>query len=145
MAKQALTGDEGRRMRVEHMVKRGLLWLGLSAACLGLAQAQPSEPPNKPSQKTQSASQKAQNASKNRPANKAAAGGPSTKKGATAKVIAPQRTAARQDVTPARPSFGQRAGLHGTPDPLDLKSSVALVIDQDTQQVLCCPSRRSPS
>jgi D-alanyl-D-alanine endopeptidase (penicillin-binding protein 7) len=36
----------------------------------------------------------------------------------------------------ARASFGQRAGLHGTADPLDLKSSVALVIDQDTQQVL---------
>jgi len=123
-------------MRVEHMVKRGLLWLGLSAACLGLAQAQPSEPPSKPSQKAQSASQKAQNPSKNRPAKKAAAGGPSTKQGASAKAMASQRTAARQDVTPARPSFGQRAGLHGTPDPLDLKSSVALVIDQDTQQVL---------
>lgn len=37
---------------------------------------------------------------------------------------------------PARTSFGQRAGLHDTVDPLDLKSSVALVIDQDTQQVL---------
>lgn len=37
---------------------------------------------------------------------------------------------------PARPSFGQLAGLHGTDDPLDLKSSVALVIDQDTDQVL---------
>jgi D-alanyl-D-alanine endopeptidase (penicillin-binding protein 7) len=36
----------------------------------------------------------------------------------------------------ARASFGQRAGLHSTADPLDLKSSVALVIDQDTQQVL---------
>jgi serine-type D-Ala-D-Ala endopeptidase (penicillin-binding protein 7) len=37
---------------------------------------------------------------------------------------------------PARPSLGQRYGLHATDDPLDLKSSVALVIDQDTQQVL---------
>ena len=36
----------------------------------------------------------------------------------------------------ARPSYGQRAGLHGVPDQLDLKSSVALVIDQDTQEVL---------
>jgi D-alanyl-D-alanine endopeptidase (penicillin-binding protein 7) len=36
----------------------------------------------------------------------------------------------------ARPSFGQIAGLHGAQDPLDLKSSVALVIDQDTQEVL---------
>jgi len=37
---------------------------------------------------------------------------------------------------PAKPSFGQLAGLHGTPDELDLKSSVALVMDQDTREVL---------
>ena len=36
----------------------------------------------------------------------------------------------------ARPSYGQLAGLHATQDDLDLKSSVALVIDQDTQEVL---------
>lgn len=35
-----------------------------------------------------------------------------------------------------RPSYGKLAGLHGTQDDLDLKSSVALVIDQDTQEVL---------
>jgi D-alanyl-D-alanine endopeptidase (penicillin-binding protein 7) len=34
------------------------------------------------------------------------------------------------------PSYGQRAGLHGDRDSLDLKSSVALVIDQDTNEVL---------
>ena len=39
-------------------------------------------------------------------------------------------------VVPAKPSFGQIAGLHGAPDSLDLKSSVALVIDQDTREVL---------
>jgi D-alanyl-D-alanine endopeptidase (penicillin-binding protein 7) len=39
-------------------------------------------------------------------------------------------------VTPGRPSFGQLAGLHGTDDPLNLKSSVALVIDQQTDEVL---------
>jgi len=33
-------------------------------------------------------------------------------------------------------SFGQLYGLHHTQDPLDLKSSVALVIDQDTNEVL---------
>lgn len=38
--------------------------------------------------------------------------------------------------TPARLSYGQLAGLHGAIDPLDLKSSVALVIDQDTREVL---------
>ncbi len=37
---------------------------------------------------------------------------------------------------PAKPSFGQIAGLHEINDPLDLKSSVALVIDQETKEVL---------
>ena len=37
---------------------------------------------------------------------------------------------------PTRPSFGQLAGLHATSDDLDLKSSVAYVIDQDTNEVL---------
>ena len=39
-------------------------------------------------------------------------------------------------VAPPRPSFGQIAGLHSSQDSLDLKSSVALVIDQDTREVL---------
>ncbi|HSV50566.1 MAG TPA: serine hydrolase [Burkholderiaceae bacterium] len=39
-------------------------------------------------------------------------------------------------VIPAKPSFGQLAGLHSAFNPLDLKSSVALVIDQDTREVL---------
>ena len=37
---------------------------------------------------------------------------------------------------PARPSMGHRSGLHATADELDLKSSVALVLDQDTDEVL---------
>jgi serine-type D-Ala-D-Ala endopeptidase (penicillin-binding protein 7) len=37
---------------------------------------------------------------------------------------------------PSKPSFGQIAGLHGAHDALDLKSSVALVVDQDTHEVL---------
>jgi D-alanyl-D-alanine endopeptidase (penicillin-binding protein 7) len=37
---------------------------------------------------------------------------------------------------PPRLSFGQLAGLHTTQDDLDLKSSVAFVMDQDTQEVL---------
>jgi len=39
-------------------------------------------------------------------------------------------------VEPARPSFGQIAGLHEGGDALALKSSVALVLDQDTNEVL---------
>ena len=42
---------------------------------------------------------------------------------------------ARQ-VPPPRLSQGQRLGLRTTPDPLALRSSVALVIDQDTGEVL---------
>lgn len=36
----------------------------------------------------------------------------------------------------AKASFGELAGLHLQNDPLDLKSSVALVVDQDTNEVL---------
>ena len=39
-------------------------------------------------------------------------------------------------LAPSKPSFGQMAGLHSTQDELDLRSSVALVIDQDTREVL---------
>jgi serine-type D-Ala-D-Ala endopeptidase (penicillin-binding protein 7) len=47
-----------------------------------------------------------------------------TKRRASAKVVA------------ARPTAGELAGLRGTDDPLDLKSSVAFVMDQDTHEVL---------
>ncbi|MEN9419071.1 MAG: hypothetical protein RI988_2691, partial [Pseudomonadota bacterium] len=52
----------------------------------------------------------------------------------TRKVRVTKRTVVR--AAPARPSMGQLYGLHATDDPLDLKSSVALVIDQDTNEVL---------
>ena len=39
-------------------------------------------------------------------------------------------------IVAARPSFGQIAGLHGAQDALELKSSVALVMDQDTREIL---------
>ena len=42
------------------------------------------------------------------------------------------RAVARRPVVPAAPSVGQLAGLHAGDDPLDLKSAVALVIDQET-------------
>lgn len=35
-----------------------------------------------------------------------------------------------------KPSFGELAGLHGAQDNLNLKSSVALVVDQETNEVL---------
>lgn len=46
------------------------------------------------------------------------------------------RTVSRAVAEPPRASHGQLAGLHATDDPLDLKSSVALVLDQDTNEVL---------
>jgi serine-type D-Ala-D-Ala endopeptidase (penicillin-binding protein 7) len=56
----------------------------------------------------------------------------SARKVATAKKPRGRAAAAQ----PIRPSEGQIAGLHRTDDPLDLKSSVALVVDQDTNEVL---------
>ncbi len=49
---------------------------------------------------------------------------------------ASKRRSIIQAFVPETPSFGQIAGLHGAQDSLDLKSSVALVIDQETQEVL---------
>ncbi|MFM9880480.1 MAG: D-alanyl-D-alanine endopeptidase [Burkholderiaceae bacterium] len=49
-------------------------------------------------------------------------------------VVSKQRKAVA--VVPPRPSFGQIAGLHSTQDVLELKSSVALVIDQNTNEIL---------
>jgi D-alanyl-D-alanine endopeptidase (penicillin-binding protein 7) len=50
-----------------------------------------------------------------------------------AKKRAQQRAVAR---APARLSVGQRMGLHSVDDPLSLSASVALVIDQSTNEVL---------
>ena len=55
-----------------------------------------------------------------------------TKKNAATK----RKAVHRAEVIPLQPSFGQMAGLHGRHDVLALKSSVALVIDQDTSEVL---------
>ena len=55
------------------------------------------------------------------------------------KQVAKQATksaAKRVVVVPSTPSFGEVAGLHAARDDLALKSSVALVIDQDTKEVL---------
>jgi len=63
------------------------------------------------------------------------------KKAATAQKVtkaAPKQRRAKRVVraAPERPSYGQLAGLRNTDDELDLKSSVALVMDQDTNEVL---------
>lgn len=58
------------------------------------------------------------------------------KRPAAGKVQASRRSARPLAAAPAKPSFGQLAGLHSRQDALSLKSSVALVIDQDTREVL---------
>ena len=50
--------------------------------------------------------------------------------------VAKHPSVVRAAIIPAKPSFGQLAGLHLTQDELALKSSVALVMDQDTREVL---------
>jgi D-alanyl-D-alanine endopeptidase (penicillin-binding protein 7) len=55
---------------------------------------------------------------------------------ATAKKTSKSKSRKKTRVVPAKPTYGQRMGLHATPDPLALKSGVALVVDQDTDEVL---------
>ncbi len=50
--------------------------------------------------------------------------------------VSKRKSVIRMAAIPAKPSFGQIAGLHSGHDLLDLKSSVALVVDQDTREVL---------
>ena len=59
---------------------------------------------------------------------------PALKKHASSKV--PARKKVAYVAEPPKPSYGQLAGLHGAADALELKSSVALVLDQDTKEVL---------
>jgi D-alanyl-D-alanine endopeptidase (penicillin-binding protein 7) len=47
-----------------------------------------------------------------------------------------KKASLKRRATVLRPSFGQKAGLHSTSDELSLKSSVAYVVDEDTQEVL---------
>ncbi len=62
---------------------------------------------------------------------------PVVRSGGKAKVKSKRnRGPAKSAMRSTRPSAGQVAGLHATSDPLALKSSVALVIDQDTREVL---------
>ncbi len=55
-------------------------------------------------------------------------------RGRTGKVSVAARSASAE--VAAKPTFGQLYGLHGVEDALKLKSSVALVLDQDTNEVL---------
>jgi D-alanyl-D-alanine endopeptidase (penicillin-binding protein 7) len=61
---------------------------------------------------------------------------PAVKAKATAKVAKGHSRASARRAEPERPSFGQVYGLHNVSDSLELKSSVALVLDQDTDEVV---------
>lgn len=59
--------------------------------------------------------------------------GTKSKKAYAAKESSPR---ARRLIASAHPSHGELIGLHSTEDPLELKSGVALVLDQETNEVL---------
>jgi len=102
----------------------GIVLVGVLFATSG-AQAAP---------RKQAAEKKHQVTSK-RPAAKSAATRKLAARGKAPRVVS---VSARTPVRMAAPrqSFGELAGLHDLADPLDLKSSVALVVDQDTHEVL---------
>jgi serine-type D-Ala-D-Ala endopeptidase (penicillin-binding protein 7) len=52
------------------------------------------------------------------------------------KRVVVRHSVVRVRYAPAKPSVGQLSGLHNMADSLDLKSSVALILDQDTDEVL---------
>ena len=62
--------------------------------------------------------------------------GASAKKGRVRVSLQGGRKVAARSFVPTRPSYGQLAGLHGAADALELRSSVALVVDQETREVL---------
>ncbi|NCW32328.1 MAG: hypothetical protein EBV92_03520, partial [Betaproteobacteria bacterium] len=55
---------------------------------------------------------------------------------AAAAAQASKSAGAATEVPEGRPSNGQKLGLHGTDDPLDLRSSVAYVMDADSGHVV---------
>ncbi len=103
-----------------------LVLLGSAAAVQQAAAATPS----KPGKSAKVSAAKATPAKAVRNAKPAAR---STRKSV---VLAASAGAAGAAVVAAKPTFGQLYGLHEEKDPLDLKSSVALVVDQDTNEVL---------
>jgi D-alanyl-D-alanine endopeptidase (penicillin-binding protein 7) len=107
----------------------------LAVLCsLMLALALPSHAASKAGAKSSKSSKAASSARQAKPV-KSAKATKATKsvRSASSKRVSATRVAR---VDPPRLSYGMVYGLHDTQDPLDLKSSVALVIDQDTNEVL---------
>lgn len=102
---------------------RWKLWLGSLCGAMVFAAALPPPAEAAASRPGATAKSKPSKLSKAKPARQGKAS--STRKA---------RRTVRQ--APAVPSVGQLAGLRETDDPLDLRSSVALVVDRDTHEVL---------
>ena len=111
------------------------LLLGL---CMAVALSVPAQSEAKARKATASKVAKAGKAGKVAPARQLTAAATKGKSalGRQAARSASLRRAALVAEAPARASFGQLQGLHASGDSLALKSSVALVIDQDTNEVL---------
>jgi serine-type D-Ala-D-Ala endopeptidase (penicillin-binding protein 7) len=113
-------GKGSKRMRRIESIQSAVALLGL---LLGLSFAGAADAAVRKSAGTRTAS-----------AAKAAA--QTREKAATRRGAAVSRRSIVRVVEPPHPSFGQLYGLHDTADPLELKSSVAFVLDQDTNEVL---------
>lgn len=100
------------------------LWVGVFA-CAMVFSVGTVPPAEAASSKTSASAKKSVKA---KPARKAKSSKPSKRATRTARQVVRR--------APAVPSVGQLAGLRDTSDPLNLRSSVALVVDQDTDEVL---------
>jgi D-alanyl-D-alanine endopeptidase (penicillin-binding protein 7) len=100
------------------------------------AEATTSQEVAKTKRSAQAAAPKQTSAAKSAPKRNAAQASQSQAQSQKVKKMARVGAATAAVALAARPSFGQLAGLHQVQDHLDLKSSVAFVMDQDTQEVL---------
>ncbi len=114
----------GVSMRASVSIFAGKRW-GYSWAVAGLAVALLA-PPSAPALAAQGERAKPRQAAQ--PAPRAHAAKPAKRSG--------PRKGRKVAQVPPRPSIGELAGLRATEDPLDLRSSVALVVDQQTDEVL---------
>ncbi|WP_231512375.1 D-alanyl-D-alanine endopeptidase [Paucibacter sp. KBW04] len=106
----------------------------LCAALVATGLALPAQAASNTRTKATSAKQSAQKA----PVKKARAGKQNVASAKSSRSVrkAAAAGAAAAAVVAAKPTYGQLYGLHAVEDPLDLKSSVALVMDQETNEVL---------
>ncbi|RQO56445.1 D-alanyl-D-alanine endopeptidase [Paucibacter sp. KBW04] len=116
------------------MIKSMLSRTFLCAALVATGLALPAQAASNTRTKATSAKQSAQKA----PVKKARAGKQNVASAKSSRSVrkAAAAGAAAAAVVAAKPTYGQLYGLHAVEDPLDLKSSVALVMDQETNEVL---------